>query len=74
MKRRMTLDRLEKLNNSDSQELVTPSTSTPDTGRRPPPRSPLVTRNKYSTPAHEMVPKADRVSAQVICNNLITPD
>ena len=63
MRRRMTIEKLEKLNSSDSQELV--STHTPEMARRPsprlpPPRSPLVqihTQGKYSTPTEEMVPK-----------------
>ena len=69
MRRRMTVDKLERLNNSDSAELVSTTTSftssTPEMGRQPsprlpPPRSPLVqihTGGKYSTPTEEMVPK-----------------
>ena len=67
----MTVDKLERLNNSDSAELVSTTTSftssTPEMGRRPsprlpPPRSPMVQIHiggKYSTPTEEMVPKVD---------------
>ena len=70
MRRRMTVEKLERLNNSDSQELVTSSAlQTPEMARRPsprlpPPRSPLVqvhNKIRYSTPSEEMVPKVGQL-------------
>ena len=77
MRRRMTVEKLERLNNSDSQELVTTTTfssQTPEMARRPsprlpPPRSPLVqvhNKVRYATPTEEMVPKVDK------CTNLLS--
>ena len=81
MRRRMTIEKLEKLNNSDSQELVSTTTSftspTPEMARRPSPRlpsprSPIVqihTEGKYSTPTQEMVPKV-KIQHRQLLNSL----